>query len=86
MSSTRKPSRTDWDRVDSLTDEEIDTSEVPPLDEQFFSEPSCGCRPTRRRSRSASIRTVLEWFKAQGKGYQTRINTILRKYMEAQRK
>jgi uncharacterized protein (DUF4415 family) len=26
---------------------------------------------------------VLEWFKAQGPGYQTRINAILRAYMEA---
>jgi len=29
---------------------------------------------------------VLEWFKAQGKGYQTRINAILRLYMEAQKR
>jgi uncharacterized protein (DUF4415 family) len=27
---------------------------------------------------------VLIWFKAQGKGYQTRINTLLRRYMESQ--
>jgi len=26
---------------------------------------------------------VLAWFKAQGKGYQTRINALLRAYMEA---
>ena len=29
---------------------------------------------------------VLGWFKAQGKGYQTRINTVLRRYYEAHRK
>jgi uncharacterized protein (DUF4415 family) len=29
---------------------------------------------------------VLGWFKAQGKGYQTRINTILRRYYETHRK
>jgi uncharacterized protein (DUF4415 family) len=29
---------------------------------------------------------VLRWFKARGKGYQTRINSVLRRYMEAQRK
>ena len=28
---------------------------------------------------------VLDWFKAQGKGYQTRINAVLRRYMEARR-
>jgi uncharacterized protein (DUF4415 family) len=29
---------------------------------------------------------VLRWFKSKGRGYQTRINTVLRRYMEAQRK
>ena len=29
---------------------------------------------------------VLAFFKAQGKGYQTRINAVLRAYMEAQSK
>jgi uncharacterized protein (DUF4415 family) len=29
---------------------------------------------------------VLGWFKSQGKGYQTRINTILRRYCETRRK
>jgi len=28
-------------------------------------------------------RQVLDWFKAQGRGYQTRINALLRAYMEA---
>ncbi|MCA9944155.1 MAG: BrnA antitoxin family protein, partial [Anaerolineales bacterium] len=26
---------------------------------------------------------VLEWFRAQGRGYQTKINALLRAYMEA---
>jgi uncharacterized protein (DUF4415 family) len=29
---------------------------------------------------------VLDWFKARGRGYQTRINAVLRRYMEAQRR
>jgi uncharacterized protein (DUF4415 family) len=28
-------------------------------------------------------RDVLEWFKAQGPGYQTRINSVLRAYRDA---
>ncbi|MBP5148943.1 BrnA antitoxin family protein, partial [Pseudomonas protegens] len=28
---------------------------------------------------------VLEWFKGQGAGYQTRINQLLRQYMQAHR-
>jgi uncharacterized protein (DUF4415 family) len=30
-------------------------------------------------------REVLNWFKREGRGYQTRINALLRAYMEAQR-
>jgi uncharacterized protein (DUF4415 family) len=29
---------------------------------------------------------MLDWFKAQGRGCQTRINSVLRRYVEAQRK
>lgn len=32
----KKTSETDWARVDALTDETIDTSDVPPLDDTFF--------------------------------------------------
>jgi uncharacterized protein (DUF4415 family) len=83
---TRKPSRTDWDRVDALSDEEIDTSEIPPLDEKFFAEAKLRMPEAKP---SITIRLdpdVLEWFKGQGKGYQTRINAVLRMYMEAQKR
>jgi len=29
---------------------------------------------------------VVEWFRSQGPGYQTRMNAVLRRYMEAQRR
>src|SRR6185295_175215 len=32
----KKKSETDWDRVDRMTDDEIDTSDIPPLDDAFF--------------------------------------------------
>ena len=32
----REPSSTDWERLDQLADEDIDTSDIPPLDEAFF--------------------------------------------------
>jgi len=31
-----RPSRTDWARIDAMTDEEIDTSDIPPLTDEFF--------------------------------------------------
>ena len=29
---------------------------------------------------------ILEWFKSKGKGYQTKINAVLRSYIEANKK
>ena len=31
-------SRTDWARIDAMSDEDIDTSDIPPLSEEFFTE------------------------------------------------
>jgi len=32
----KKKSETDWARIDKMTDDEIDTSDIPPLDDEFF--------------------------------------------------
>ena len=79
-----KHSETDWARLETMTDEEIDTSDIPPLDEDFFTK---GELRLPKQKPLISIRVdadVLEWFKAQGPGYQTRMNAVLRLYMDAQ--
>ncbi len=60
-------SETDWARIDKMTDEEIDTSDIPPLDNAFF----------------ARAHDVLKWFEAQGSEFHNRINAALRIYAEA---
>lgn len=35
-SNMNKPSETDWARVDAMTDDMIDTSDIPPLTDEFF--------------------------------------------------
>lgn len=68
-----------------MTDEEIDTSDVPPLNETFFADAELRM-PSAKPSITIRLDPdVLEWFKSQGKGYQTRINAILRRYVEAQK-
>lgn len=82
----KKPSRTDWTRVDALQDEDIDTSDIPPLDADFFAEAELRL-PSAKPSITIRLDPdVLDWFKGQGKGYQTRINAVLRRYVEAQKK
>ncbi len=76
-------SKTNWELIDSLTDDTIDTSDIPPLSESFFA------RATLRRLRPPIMvilpidPDVLAWFKAQGKEYEERINAALRIYVEA---
>jgi len=82
---TKQKSRTDWKRLRAMKDEDIDFSDIPPLKEDFFKHATL--RLPEPKS-SITIRLdpdVLNWFKKQGKGYQTRINAILRLYMTSTR-
>lgn len=92
------PSQTDWNKVDQLTDAQIedaimrDPDAAPVLDEAWFknalwttfNEPA-----PEVDKEQISIRLdkdVLTYFRKQGKGYQSRINRILRAFMNAQQK
>ena len=79
-----KPSRTNWARVDSIPDEEIDYTDNPKLSEDFFAEAVRWPGPKQQITLRLDP-DVLAFFKAQGKGYQTTINAVLRKYMDAQK-
>lgn len=78
-------SRTDWDRIDGMRDEHIDTSDIPPLGESFFREAELRMPQAKPAITIRLDPDVLDWFKEQGKGYQTRINAVLRMYVEAQK-
>lgn len=78
-----KPSETDWERIDAMTDDEIDTSDIPPLNEEFFKRAKVRL-PKRYVMMKVQVDSdVLDWFKAQGKDYEQRINAALRIYAEA---
>ena len=79
----KKRSRTDLERVKAMTESEIDYSDIPPLEEDFFKKAVVWPGPKKQ----VTLRLdpdVLEFFRSQGKGYQSRINAVLRKYVEAQ--
>ena len=79
-----KQSHTDWERVDAMSDEDIDTSDIPPLDEAFFANAQVRL-PKRKVPITINLDPdVLVWFRALGKSYQTQINAALRTYMKAQ--
>ena len=79
--------RTDWQRIDAMTDDEIDTSEIPKLDETWFKHAKV-VLPQKKKAISLRVDSeVLQWFKskAQDRGYQTLMNAVLKAYVNAQK-
>jgi uncharacterized protein (DUF4415 family) len=66
-----------------MEDQDIDTNDIPELGDDFFQNAELRV-PVKKPVTLRLDADVLEWFKAGGKGYQTRINQLLRKYMETQ--
>lgn len=79
-----KPSKTDWAHIDAMKDEDIDYSDIPPLTEEFFKKAVIRWPTTKERITIALDKDILSYLRALGKGYQTRINAILRAWLEAQ--
>jgi uncharacterized protein (DUF4415 family) len=75
-------SKTNLDRFDALTDEMIDTSDIPPLTGDFFAS-------ARWRMPKGKVRVIVEvepevaeWFKAQGRNTQQVLADALRVYAQ----
>ena len=69
-----------------MTDDEIDTSDIPELDDEFFNNAKLWV-PKNRRPVTLNIENdVLEWFEKQGPEYQHRINAALKIYADAHRR
>jgi len=84
--TTSKRSGSDWKRVDALEDRKIDFSDTPELTPEMFARAIVrrGLKPLPRKAQ-LTVRIdsdVLEWYRGQGPGYQTRINALLRAYMQ----
>lgn len=78
-------SQTDYARLGAMEDEDIDLSEVPEITPEMFAEAVIrrGLKPRIKKQMTLRLdEDVLDWFKRQGRGYQTRINALLRAYME----
>lgn len=70
-----------------MKDEDIDLSDSPEIAPEMFARAVVrkGLKPVSRKEQ-LTLRIdsdVLEWFRKQGQGYQTKINALLRAYMEA---
>lgn len=82
--STRKTAL-DPTEIAAVEDASIDFTDIPELDETFWREARL-VEPDRTEQITLRVkRSVLEHFRASGKGYQTRMNRVLESYVRAQR-
>lgn len=78
--TTKTRSLTDWKRVDAMKDDEIDFSDIPKLGPDFFA--NAILWPGTKNQLTLRVDSdVLAFFKKSGRGYQTRMNNVLRMEM-----
>jgi uncharacterized protein (DUF4415 family) len=72
-------------RLAARPESEIDYSDIPPLSEEFWKNAIRGrfYRPTKTSTTVRIDSDVLAWLRSGGKGYQSRLNAILRREMLA---
>jgi uncharacterized protein (DUF4415 family) len=67
-----------------MGDGDIDFSDIPKLGKSFWKTARLAMPEPKDRLTIRVDHDVVQWLKKNGRGYQTRINAILRSYMEAQ--
>lgn len=84
------PHSTDWDRLRATSEQEIerlaaeDEDNPATLSDEEWAGATVGPAPRKTSIHASFDQDVVEFFKRDGRGYQTRMNTVLRRYMEAQ--
>ena len=77
---------TDLKRIDAMGDEDIDFSDNPEATPEMFARAvvrrNFKVIPRKKQLTLRIDSDVVDWYKNQGRGYQTRINSLLRAYMK----
>ena len=76
-------SRTEWKRLRRMRDRDIDFSDTPETDAQFWADAELFLPPAKTHLSVRLDEDVVKWFKRQGPGYQTRMNAVLRAYVRS---
>ena len=73
-------------KIEEIQEKDIDYSDIPELDDSFWDNAEIEYPENKKPVTLRLDRDVLDWFKSTGRGYQTKINAILRSYVEAHKK
>ena len=83
MPTLTRKQKAELTALEDRPDSEIDFSDIPPLTDEFFKNAVRGrfYKPIKQSTTVRIDADVLAWLRAHGKGYQSRINAILRREM-----
>lgn len=91
--TSAKASGTDWTALRDMPDDDIQYDEHTPYDpndpaavDAFWRNATVRYPEPKEKIAIRIDADVLAWFKARGAGWQTRMNAVLKAYMEAQRR
>jgi uncharacterized protein (DUF4415 family) len=73
------------DALAAMPDSEIDTTDMPPIIDWGNAARGAFYRPIKRPLSLRVDADIIDWFQRQGQGYQTRMNSALREYVERHR-
>ncbi len=76
-------SRTNWEALESKSEENIDYLDIPPLTDKFFKSAILRVPAEEAHNLVQLDPDVKQWFQAQGEQYKTLINKVLRQYIES---
>lgn len=85
MSKADKKRIKELERLIEQQDHEVDTSDIPEIKDWSDATRGRFYRPVKRQVTLRLDADLLAWFRAQGSKYQTRMNAVLREYMERHR-
>jgi uncharacterized protein (DUF4415 family) len=72
------------DELAAMPDEDIDYSDIPPISDEFWEKAVLIPPEGKERLTLRLDNFVIDYFKRRGRGYQSRINAVLRSYVHAQ--
>ena len=79
----RNTSRTNWEAKKSMSDDDIDYSDIPPLTDEFFEKAVLRVPAAQAKNLVQLDPDVMAWFQAQSGEYKTLINSVLRGHIES---
>lgn len=71
-------------QIEKIKDKDINYSDIPELNKDFWANAQVVTPPAKVPVSLRLDKPVFDWFKSQGKGYQTLINSVLSTYVHHQ--